>query len=186
MKKLGAAFYLILAVLTVAELGTLFAWIYTKRDVLLYIALGVFPVYLFHLIFHLVRAGKREARKAELKSAFVSLLREQTAEIVYLTYLGGEKRLEKPSAGRKDYLVEFYTEKTDRELLKRHLWFDLSPERESELALTRLGGMKIPYPLLGEIAGKMLFVSAGFYQAAEHNPAFKDLLCGNTVVLYGE
>ncbi len=184
MKKLGAVFYIILAVLTVGVLGMLAAWLWTDRELFLYLMLALFPVYLFHLIFNLAMNGRRERREKERRSEFLALA--GNAEKVYITYLGNERRVGRPSAHRKDYLIEFYAKEADAEALKRHLWYGLAEAEEERLRLFFLGGGKYPYPLLADLKHKQIFVQGPFYRAAEGSPLFHDILKSNEWILYGD
>lgn len=184
--RLGAPFYIILAVLTVAVLGLLAVWAWTKRNVFLYVALGIFPLYLIHLIYHLATAGKRAEREKERRSAFLTLARDPAARLVHLTYLGGERRIYKPSSSKKDYRVEFYTGGADEDALKRHLWFDLPEEEEARLKLFLVGSAEIAYPFLADISGKRVYAQAAFVELAKGNPYFVEFFKANEVASYGE
>lgn len=185
-RKFPLIFYIVLFALTAAVLALLGVWAWTKKDVFLYLLLGVFALYLFHLIFHLVKSDKDHKKREEEKSAFVSVAREAAARVVYLTYLGPERRVKSPSETKRDYLVEFYTADADGELLKRHLWFDLSDGEEQRLARHKLGGMNVPFPYLGEVRGRTLYVQSAFFEAAKELPAYRELFSGNEVIVYGE
>ncbi len=184
--KLGKTFYIVLLLLTAALLAFLSVWALTGNDLFLYLLLGVVPLYVLHLVFHLVKADKDYKKQDELKSAFFSLAREEQAEIVYLTYLGDEKHLLKPSPRKREYLIEFYTRAVDLALLKRHLWFGLSEEEEERLIKCRLGSMEIPYPLLEEVRGRTVLVQSALFRAAKDSPLFSPFFSGNTILLYDE
>lgn len=185
MKKLGAPFYIVLAALTAAVLGCLGLYVWLEDELWLYLMLGVFAVYLVHLIASLAW-NSRSHKRAELDKSSFLLLAGNREAVVYLTYLGSERHIRRPSARRKDYLVEFYDGKVDVSLLKRHLWFGLSEEEEKTLNRSCLGGMRIPYPLLRELSGRTLLVQAGLYEAAKDSPLFSGLFGGNQVIIYGE
>lgn len=185
-RKFGKLFYIVLLLLTAALLALLGFWAGTKRELYLYLMIGVVPLYLFHLVFHLIRTDKDYKKRDALKSAFATVAREERAAVVYLTYLGNERRVKKPSQTKKDYLIEFYAEGVDLSLLKRHLWFDLKNEEEEAIARFRLGSMDAPYPFLEEIEGKTLLVQSEFYRAAEGLTAFERLFSKNKTILYGE
>ncbi len=185
-RKLGKLFYIILIALTVAMLAFLGVWMATKDPVYLYILVGIFPLYLFHLIFHLVRTDKDYKKRDVQRSEFLAVARDENASVVYITYLGGEKGLKKPSRTKKDYLVEFYTSAVDIALLKRHLWFNLPEEDEEKLIRFRVGQIEVPFPFLEEITGRKVLVQAAFYNAAQGLPEYQTLLHKNEVVLYDE
>lgn len=186
MQKLGWKFYVPLLVLTLGVLGLLAAWLSTRNDALLYGMLGLFPVYLFHLIFGLAMNGRGQKRSKELRSSFLLLAGNGDVGTVYLTYLGGERRIKKPSLKKKDYLVEFYAAGVDRSLLKRHLWFGLSEEDERALLPFFIGGMEVPYPFLADLSGKTILAQAEFLRAAEEVPAFDEVMKQNEWIPYGE
>ncbi len=185
-RKLGKLFYIILIVLTAAMLALLGVWAGTGKDLFLYLLIGIFPLYLFHLVFHLVRTDKDYKKRDAQKSEFLAAARDENAAVVYITYLGNEKRVKKPSNTKKDYFVEFYTPAVDLALLKRHLWFDLSEEDEEKLIRYRVGQLEVPFPFLEELTGRKLLVQAAFYNAAKDLPEFQTLLCKNEVLLYDE
>ena len=170
-RKLGKLFYIILIALTAVMLTMLSLWTVTEKPLYLYLLLGIFPVYVFHLVFHL---------------EFLAAVRDENAKVVYMTYLGNERRVKKPSQTKKDYFVEFYSAGVDTELLKRHLWFDLSEADEETLLRSRIGQLEIPFPFLSEISGRTLLVQEAFFRAAEHSPLFAPLFRDNEVILYGE
>lgn len=184
MKHLGKFFYLVLAFLTVGVLGSLAAWAWTKDNLWLYLMLALFPVYLFHLLFNLIYGDKLAKRRETERSAFLTLIRENC--IVYMTYLGSPARVKRPSKNKKDYLVHLYDLSVDRDLLKRHLWFDLPEAEEKRLSVHLLAETAIAYPLLADIRGRQVFVQTQFYRAAERSPLFADFLSQNTFTLYGD
>lgn len=185
MKKLGILFFILLAVLTFAVLGCLTAWLWTKNDVLLYVTVGLFPVYLFHLVFGLMHGNKKAKRDAAEERSF-RLLSERDDAVVYVTYLGGKRGVLHPSRTKKDYLTEFYDEQVDLSLLKRHLWFDLPEEREKELQTHMIGGAKVPYPRLAELKNRRILVQIAFFDAAKDAPAFEQFFRDNEIMTYGE
>ena len=186
MKKLGSWFYIVLATLTVGVLGALAVWLSTENDLFLYLMLGLFPVYVAFLVLSMVLNGKREKKRGEEKSAFLLLAREEAVKVVYVTYLGGERGVRKPSKRKKDYLVEFYTGAVDENLLKKHLWFGLSDADEQKLGRCRTGETYAPFPFLCEISGKTVLIQARFFEAAKDSPLFAKLFADNEIVLYGE
>ena len=185
-RKLGKLFYIILIILTAAMLALLGVWAGTGKDLFLYLLIGIFPLYLFHLVFHLVRTDKDYKKRDAQKSEFLAVARDENAGVVYITYLGNERGLKKPSRTKKDYLVEFYTPAVDIALLKRHLWFDLSEEDEEKLIRHRVGQLEVPFPFLEEITGRKVLVQAAFYHAAQGLPPYQTLFLKNEVVLYDE
>lgn len=185
-RKLGKLFYIILIALTAAMLALLGVWAATKKLLFLYILIGIFPLYLFHLVFHLVRTDKDYKKRDAKKSEFLAVARDANAGVVYITYLGNEKRVKKPSPTKKDYLVEFYTPAVDLSLLKRHLWFDLPEKDEETLIRFRIGQLETPFPFLEELTGRKLLVQAAFYNVAKDLPHFQTLLNKNEVLLYDE
>lgn len=185
-RKLSGAFYVILLLLTAAIMAFLAVWAVTKNDLFLYLMLALFPLYLFHLIFHLVKTDKDYKKQEAEKSEFLTVAREEAARVVYITYLGDERHIRKPSRTKKDYLIEFYTKEVEIDLLKRHLWFDLGEREEERLIRCRIGSMEVPYSFLQELSGRTLLVQAQFFFAAEHSPLFAQLLSGNEIILYGE
>lgn len=186
MRKLGAIFYIILLLLTAAVLVLLSLWIKTREPICLYLMLVAFAVYLFHLVYSLLRSGRNFKKSALLRSSYLSLLNSTETKIVYITYLGNERRVRKPSKSRKDYLVEFYCGGVDCEKLKRHLWYDLPQKDENELKRSLIGGMDIPYSLLSDISNKKVLLQARFFEAATGSPNFSDFLSSNEITLYGE
>ena len=185
-RKLGKLFYIILIALTAVMLTMLSLWTVTEKPLYLYLLLGVFPVYVFHLVFHLVRTDKDYKKRDTQKSEFLAAARDENAKVVYMTYLGNKRRVKKPSQTKKDYLVEFYSAGVDTALLKRHLWYDLPEADEETLLRSRIGQLEIPFPFLSEISGRTLLVQEAFYRAAEHSPLFASLFRDNAVILYGE
>ena len=185
MKKLGTAFYLILLALTLLVLGTLVLWFLKKNDVFLYLTIALFALYLFHLVFGMVRGDRREKRARSTEDLLRTELKSGDA-VVYLTYFGGERHVRKPSPHKTEYLVELYAPAVDRELLKRHLWFGLSDREEKLLSAAKRYEAHIAYPALSLIEGKTVFLPAGFYEAARQQEAFAGLLHKNKIVLYGE
>lgn len=161
-------------------------WTATENEVYLYILIGIVPLYIAHLVISLVRSDKGYKRKDERRSEFLALSRDENARVVYITYLGDEQHVKKPSQTKKDYLVEFYADGVDLSLLKRHLWYDLSDEDEERVLRFRIGQIEIPYPFLGEIAGRKLLIQAAFFQAAKDSPLFESLFGKNEVILYDE
>lgn len=185
MKKFGTAFYIILLVLTVLVLGCLGLWLWLKNEVFLYIMIALFAVYVFHMIFGMVRGDRREKRARSTEDLLRTELKGGDA-VVYLTYFGGERHVRKPSPHKTEYLVELYAPAVDRELLKRHLWFGLSDREEKLLSAAKRYEARIAYPALSLIEGKTVFLPAGFYEAARQQEAFAGLLHKNKIVLYGE
>ncbi len=185
-RQLGKMFYFLLVLLTLAMLAFLGAWAGTKNNVFLYCLIGTFPFYLFHLVYHLVRTDKDYKKRDAEKSEFLAVARDEHAQVVYMTYLGNERRVKHPSPGKKDYLTEFYTSAVDTKLLKRHLWYDLSDEEEETLIRCRIGQLDVPYSFLEELTGRTILVQAAFYEAAKDSPLFSSLFEKNKVVLYGE
>lgn len=181
--KLGVSFYIGLGALTVGVLASLALWLWLDETIYLIVMLVMFVLYLFHLIFGLARSGRAFQRAEEDRSAFLLHVREDV--VVYLTYLGGERHVRRPPARKKDYLVEFYAPQVDLELLKRHLWFDLPPERERELSKSFIAEARIPRPLLNDIRGKTVLIQEGFCEVAETLPEYADFFAQNTVVRYG-
>lgn len=186
MKRLGKTFYILLGILTAAVLGLLFAFFYTKKDLFLYLTLGVFVLYLFHLVYHLVKSGRTIKKRDELLSSLVVLLGSEEAEVVYVTYLGGERGALRPSKTKKDYLVEVYRRAVDISLLKKHLWFDLPEEEEKKLSKQLVGSVEIPYPFLEKISKKTVLIQEGFYDVVKDSPLFAKFFSENKIVLYGE
>ena len=84
MKKLGTAFYLILLALTLLVLGTLVLWFLKKNDVFLYLTIALFALYLFHLVFGMVRGYKREKREQTTEDLLRAELKGGSC-VVYLT-----------------------------------------------------------------------------------------------------
>lgn len=185
-RKLGPLFYILLIALTAVLVAFLGVWAATGNDLFLYLMLGVFPLYVFHLIYHLVRTDKDYKKQDALRSEFFAVARDENAKVVYLTYFGNEKRVKKPSAKRRDYLIEFYSPGVDLELLKRHLWFDLSDREEEALIRYRIGALEIPYAFLEEVKDKTVLVQAEFFRAAEGSPLFASLFAKNEIHLYGQ
>ena len=186
MKKLGALFYIVLGLLTIAVLVSLSLWIRFKSPFYLYFMLAAFAVYLFHLVFNLIR-NDIEYRQGEIqRSSFLMLSQNIEAQIVYITYLGNEKRVQKPARYRKDYLIEFYSPDVKIDQLKKHLWYDLPEEEEKELLHSFIGGMDVPYPLLADISQKTVLLQAMFYEEAKDLPLFSDFFERNKIILYGE
>lgn len=103
MKKLGTAFYLILLALTLLVLGTLVLWFLKKNDVFLYLTIALFALYLFHLVFGMVRGYKREKREQTTEDLLRAELKGGSC-VVYLTYFGGERHVKKPSPIRRNTL----------------------------------------------------------------------------------
>ena len=185
MKKLGTAFYLILLALTLLVLGTLVLWFLKKNDVFLYLTIALFALYLFHLVFGMVRGYKREKREQKTEDLLRAELKGGSC-VVYLTYFGGERHVKKPSPHKTEYLAEIYAPSVDGERLKKHLWFGLSDKEEKLLAAAKRYEAKIAYPALSLIEGKTVYLPAGFFEAAKEQEAFSALLNKNTIVLYGE
>lgn len=185
-KKFGKWFYVIMLAITVAILALLGVWAWTKNNLYLYLLLGLCPIYVLHIVLSIVLTGRYADRAQAARSELLAVALDPTAEIVYLTYLGGERRVKRPSRRKKDYLAEFYTRGADVELLKRHLWFDLSEREEEELLRHRLGQLEIAYPLLSEIKGKKVLVQSAFYDTAKDLPQFSALFGENQIILYGE
>ena len=186
MKKLGALFYIILGLLTVAVLVTLSLWIRTMNPIYFYLLLASFVVYVFHLVFHFVRTGKEFKKDEVLRSSFLLLSQSIEVKVVYITYLGNKKHIEKPSKYRKDYLIEFYSADVDISTLKKHLWFELPAADENKLKLSLIGDMDIPYSFLDDISGKTVLVQAYFFETTQNSPLFKTFFEKNKIVLYGE
>ena len=185
MKKLGTAFYLILLALTLLVLGTLVLWFLKKNDVFLYLTIALFALYLFHLVFGMVRGYKLEKREQTTEDLLRAELKGGSC-VVYLTYFGGERHVKKPSPHKTEYLAEIYAPSVDGERLKKHLWFGLSDKEEKLLAAAKRYEAKIAYPALSLIEGKTVYLPAGFFEAAKEQEAFSALLNKNTIVLYGE
>ena len=185
MKKLGTAFYLILLALTLLVLGTLVLWFLKKNDVFLYLTIALFALYLFHLVFGMVRGYKREKREQTTEDLLRAELKGGSC-VVYLTYFGGERHVKKPSPHKTEYLAEIYAPSVDGERLKKHLWFGLSDKEEKLLAAAKRYEAKIAYPALSLIEVKTVYLPAGFFEAAKEQEAFSALLNKNTIVLYGE
>ena len=185
-RKLGKWFYILLIALTVAMLVMLSLWSATENNVYLYILIGLIPFYILHLVISLVRSDKDYKRKDAKRSEFLAVARDANASVVYITYLGDEKHVKKPSPTKKDYLIEFYSGGVDLSLLKRHLWYDLSAEDEERILRFRIGQLEIPYPFLEEIEGRKLLIQAAFFQAAKDSPLFEKFFGKNEVILYDE
>ena len=185
MKKFGTAFYIILLVLTVLVLGCLGLWLWLKNEVFLYIMIALFAVYVFHMIFGMVRGYKREKREQTTEDLLRAELKGGSC-VVYLTYFGGERHVKKPSPHKTEYLAEIYAPSVDGERLKKHLWFGLSDKEEKLLSAAKRYEAKIAYPALSLIEGKTVYLPAGFFEAAKEQEAFSALLNKNTIVLYGE
>ena len=185
MKKFSAAFYLILLGLTVLVLGCLGLWLWLDNEIFLYVMIALFAVYLFHLIYSMVHADRREKREQTTEELLRAGLKGGDC-VVYLTYFGGERHIRKPSLHKAEYLVELYPPSVDGERLKKHLWFGLSDQEENLLSGAKRYEAKIAYPALALIEGKTVYLPAGFYEAAKKQAAFSQFLNKNTIVLYGE
>ena len=172
--------------MTSALLVTLSLWMHFKNSAFLYVTLAEFAVYIAVVAMYLIH-GTLEAQMNEtLKSNFLMLLQNFETKIVYITYTGNERRLKRPSRFKKDYLVEFYPKEADIEMLKKHLWFGLSPEGEAQLKKLLIGGMDIPYPLLSDISQKQVLLQERFQETVASSPLFESFLLGNEIILYGE
>lgn len=186
MKRISILFYIFVGLLTSALLVTLSLWMNLKNSAFLYVTLAEFAVYIAVVAMYLIH-GTLEAQTNEtLKSNFLMLLQNFETKIVYITYTGNERRLKKPSRFKKDYLVEFYPKEADIEMLKKHLWFGLSPEDEAQLKKLLIGGMDIPYPLLKDISQKQVLLQEHFQETVQNSPLFESFLLENEIILYGE
>lgn len=185
MKLSSKLFYILLAVVTVGELCLLAVFSVTHKFLFLYLGLALFPVYLLLFVLRFAVVGKREKKRQAAREAFLAAAKEPRAKVVYLTYLGGKRGIEKPSAAKENFLAELYTGEVDRELLKRHLWYGLSEGEEAALEAQRIGSAKLPYTALGEIAGKQVLVQSAFCDAARSSAAFSGFFKQNEVILYG-
>ncbi len=184
MKKFGAPFYIILFALTVLVLGMLGLWLWLKQDVFLYLMIALFVVYVIHMAYNMVHGRRQEKREQTTEDLLRAEFKREC--VVYLTYFGGEKHVKKPSAHKREYLIEVYAPAVDKALLKRHLWFGLPEAEEKKLALMKRYETKIAYPALSLIEGKTVYLPAGFCEAAKSVPAFDGLLNKNDIVIYGE
>ena len=185
MKKLSAFFYIVIGILTAGLLVTLSLWIIYKTPLLLYITFGEASAYILIVSLNTFRNTIEFQTNVILKSEFLMLVQNVETKIVYITYTGNEHRGRKPSRIKRDYLVEFYPEEADLEALKKHLWFDPSPKDEAMLKSLLIGGMDVPFPLLGDISRKKLVLQERFYEEVSSSPLFESLLSNNEVVLYG-
>lgn len=186
MKKLGAVFYLILAVLFIAVLVMLSLWARTGRTLYLYLMLGAFGLYLIHIVLSLSISWKDIRGGEALRSKYLMLLNHFQSEIVYITYLGNERRIRKPSKTRRDYLIEFYEPTTDIELLKKHIWFGLSEAEEQKLKTLCVGSEIVSFSFLADIRQRKVMIQAGFLQAALPLRHFEEFLRENEIIPYGE
>lgn len=71
MKSLKKIYYVILAILTVAVLGCLIVWSWTKIDGFLYAMCALFAVYLGYFIFLVSRAKREKSGETESKQLTV-------------------------------------------------------------------------------------------------------------------
>ena len=81
-RKLGKLFYILLITLTVAMLAMLGLWTALGNDVYLYVLIGLIPLYLANLIFHLVRSDKDYKRIDAQRSEFLAVARDGNASVV--------------------------------------------------------------------------------------------------------
>lgn len=186
MRKLDALFYIMLGILTLAVLIMLGLWIRTRYSVYLYLMLGAFAAYSFHIILTLIRGGKDLRGSEAFRSKFLMLLNHVDSKIVYITYLGTEKRILKPSCHKNDYLIEFYEPDTDLELLKKHIWFELSEADEKKLKKKFIGGMDVPFSYLDEIRSRKVLIQEEFYQFAANLSQFSEFFANNEIISYGD
>ena len=186
MKKLPVLFYIFIGILTVALIVTLSLWIHLKNSVFLYVTLAELVFYIGVITTYLIRGTLEEQINETLKCDFLMLLQNYETKLVYIAYVGNERRLKHPSRYRRDYLVEFYPEKTNIDLLKQHLWFDLPEEGENLLRSQMIGGMDIPYPLLADIKQKKVLLQTLVYEEIKSSTHFERLLQQNEIIPYGE
>lgn len=186
MKKLDALFFVLLGLLTLAMLVMLALWVRTKHIIYLCFLLGIFVVYTFFIVYTLLRDGKDLRAGSPFRSRFLMLLGHVDSKIVFLAFLGNEKRALKPSPLRKDYLIEFYEPQTDLEKLKKHVWFGLSEADETILKNSFIGGMDVPFSFLADIRDRTVLIPNNFLQAVKENPLFFDFLNSNELVPYGD
>lgn len=172
--------------MTAALFATLSLWMSYKNSAYLYVTLAEFAVYIGVVAIYLIRGSIEAQTNETLKSNFLMLLQNFETKVVYITYTGNERRLKRPSKFKKDYLVEFYPKEADIEMLKKHLWFGLSPEEEAQLKKLLIGGMDIPYPLLNDIKQKQVLLQERFHETVASSPLFEAFLLGNEIILYGE
>lgn len=184
MKRLSAAFYIILAALTVAVLGALAAWLRTEHVAALIATLVLFAGYIAFLAVSLARGQKRGKKESAELARFRAALKREDAKILYLSYSGNEKRLRKPSETKRDYYLEIFTEKADPEDLKKYLWDELSEERERELELCSIECVETTYAILGEIEGMTVMLSKEFYEIGKET--FSSFFKRNKLVFYGD
>ena len=185
MRKFYALFYIFIGILTAGLLITLSLWIIYHTPLLLYITFGEASAYILIVTLNMIRNSIEFQTNETLKCEFLMLLQNLETKKVYITYLGNEHRIKKPSRIKRDYLVEFYPEEADAEMLKRHLWFDPSPKDEAALKALVIGGLDVPFPLLNDISQKKLFLQERFYQEASSSPLFESFLLNNEIILYG-
>lgn len=186
MKKLDALFFVLLGLLTLAMLIMLALWVRTKHVIYLCFLLGIFAVYTSFIVFTLLRDGKDLRAGGPFRSKFLMLLNHIDSKVVFVAFLGNEKRTLKPSPLRKDYLIEFYEPQTNLEKLKKHVWFGLSEAEETQLKNSFIGGMDIPYSFLADIRERTVLIPNNFLQAVKENPLFSDFLSANELVPYGD
>ena len=186
MKRLSVLFYIFIGILTPALIVTLALWINFKSSAYLYVTLAEFAVYIGGVAAYLIHCAIESQTNETLKCAFLMLLQNYETKIVYITYIGNERRLKRPSKFKRDYLVEFYPRETDVEMLKKHLWFGLPKNEEAQLKNLLIGGLDVPYPLLKDISQKQVLLQARFQEAVSGLPHFEFLLNRNEIILYGE
>lgn len=185
MKKLGALFYFLLAILSIAVLIMLSLWARTGKTLYLFLMIGAFGVYLLFIVFSLLYTWKDLKTGEAVRSKYLMLLNHFQSEFVYLAYLGTERRLISPSKTRKDYLVEFFEPSVDPEMLKKHL-SSLSEAEEDKLREKCVGSEIVPFSYLSEMQGKKVFLSKAVFEAAQPLRHFDEFFKKNELIQYGE